>query len=51
MIIFDQIKEKINEKIKPESIILIDNSAHHAKHKYFQKDKLHLKIINPVYGL
>ena len=42
---FGQIKEKINKKINPENIILIDNSAHHAKHKYFQKDKLHLKII------
>ena len=42
---FDQIKEKINKKIKPENIILIDNSSLHVKHKSFDPNKFHLKII------
>ena len=42
---FGQIKEKINKKINPENIILIDNSIFHRKHKSFDEDKLHLKII------
>ena len=42
---FDEIKEKINKKINPENIILIDNSSHHTKHKSFDLNKFHLKII------
>ena len=42
---FDEIKEKINGKIHPENIILIDNSHLHSKHKSFDSNKLHLKII------
>ena len=42
---FDQVKEKINQIIKPESLILIDNSYLHKKHKSFDINKLHLKII------
>ena len=42
---FEQIKEKINKKINPENIILIDNSSFHSKHKSFDPNKLHLKII------
>ena len=45
IMIYDKIKEKINNKIKPENIILIDNSKFHAKHKSFDSGKLHLKII------
>ena len=45
MIIYDKIKEKIRQKINPENIILIDNSDFHTKHKHFDKNKLHLKII------
>ena len=45
MNLFDQIKEKINKKINPENIILIDNSSFHAKHKSFDSNKFHLKII------
>ncbi len=41
----EQIKEKINNKINPENIILIDNSHIHAKHKSFEKNKFHLKVI------
>ena len=42
---FDKIKEKISRKINPENIILIDNSHLHTKHKSFDSNKLHLKII------
>ena len=42
---FDKVKEKINKKINPENIILIDNSSLHSKHKSFDDNKFHLKII------
>ena len=42
---FAQIKEKINKKINPENIILIDNSSFHNKHKFFDSNKFHLKIV------
>ena len=42
---FEKIKEKINKKIKPKNIILIDNSSLHVKHKSFDPNKFHLKII------
>ena len=42
---FSQIKEKINKKINPENIILIDNSHLHTKHKSSDPNKFHLKII------
>tara|TARA_B100001123_G_C14729381_1_gene796322 strand:+ start:274 stop:528 length:255 start_codon:yes stop_codon:yes gene_type:complete len=42
---FDKIKEKIKKKINPEDLILIDNSSLHSKHKFFDKNKFHLKII------
>ena len=42
---FNQIKEKINKEINPENIILIDNSSLHIKHKFFDSNKFHLKII------
>ena len=45
MSFFDKIKEKISKKINPENIILIDNSHLHTKHKSFDSNKLHLKII------
>ena len=45
MSIIDQIKEKINKKINPESIVLIDNSSLHSKHKSFDPKRLHLKIV------
>ena len=41
---FDKVKEKINKKINPENIILIDNSYLHTKHKSFDVNKFHLKI-------
>ena len=45
MSFFDKIKEKISRKINLENIILIDNSHLHTKHKSFDSNKLHLKII------
>ena len=42
---FDEVKEKINKKINPENIILIDNSHLHTQHKSFDPQKLHLKVI------
>jgi len=45
MIIFDEIEKKINEKINPENMKLIDNSSLHSKHKSFDTNKLHIKII------
>ncbi len=45
MSFFDKVKEKVGRKINPENIILIDNSHLHTKHKSFDLNKLHLKII------
>ena len=42
---FNEIKEKINKNINPENIILIDNSSLHIKHKSYDSNKFHLKII------
>jgi len=42
---FDEIKDKINKKINPENIILIDNSSLHSSHKSFDPNKFHLKLI------
>tara|TARA_X000000368_G_C22765586_1_gene594798 strand:+ start:449 stop:703 length:255 start_codon:yes stop_codon:yes gene_type:complete len=38
----NQIEEKIKNKIKLETIKIIDNSEAHKSHKSFQKGKLHL---------
>jgi len=45
MSLFNKIKEKIIKKINPESIRLIDNTSLHTKHKFFNPNKFHLKII------
>ena len=45
MNISDKIKNKINEEIVTKNIIVIDNSNLHKKHKSFDINKLHLKII------
>ena len=41
----EQVKAKINDKLNPEQILLIDNSHLHTKHKSFDSDKIHLKLI------
>jgi len=41
----EKIKKKISDKINPESITLINNSYLHTKHKSFDIEKFHLKVI------
>ena len=43
--IYDEIKKKIVDEINPQNIILIDKSDFHKKHKSFDLNKFHLKII------
>ncbi len=45
MIFFNEIKDKINKRIKTEGIEIVDNSYLHSKHKSFDVNKLHLKLI------
>ena len=40
-----EIEIKINKKLKPEKVLIIDNSNLHTKHKSFDPQKLHLKLI------
>jgi stress-induced morphogen len=42
---FDKVKDKIDKKINTENIILIDNSNLHKKHKSFDSNKFHIKLI------
>ena len=41
----EKVKTKINNKLSPEQILLIDNSYLHTKHKSFDSSKFHLKLI------
>ena len=41
----EEVKAKINNNLDVESVSIIDNSTLHSKHKSFEKDKLHLKLI------
>ena len=41
----DKVKARINNKLSPEQILIIDNSNLHTKHKSFDSNKLHLKLI------
>ena len=43
--IYKEIKKKIYQAINPKNIILIDNSHLHKKHKSFDPNKFHFKII------
>ena len=43
--IYKEIKKKIYQAINPKNIILIDNSNLHKKHKSFDINKFHFKII------
>ena len=38
------IEKKIKENIKIESIVVIDNSILHKKHKFFSAEKYHLSL-------
>ena len=39
------IKKKLIDALKASSVEIIDNTSEHKNHKFFQQDKLHLKII------
>ena len=41
----DKIKKIVSENLKPEKISVIDNSAQHVKHKFYNPEKFHLKLI------
>ena len=41
----EDLKKKIVDRINPESISVIDNSYLHTKHKSFDKNKLHIKLV------
>ena len=41
----EKIKAKINNKLSPEQILLIDNSYLHTKHKSFDPNRFHLKLV------
>ena len=41
----DKLKARINEKFNPDKLLLIDNSNLHSKHKFFDSNKYHLKLI------
>ena len=41
----EKVKTKINNKLSPEQILLIDNSYLHTKHKSFDSNKFNLKLI------
>ena len=41
----DEVKEKINKELKPEDILLVDNSHLHTKHKLFDTNRLNLKLV------
>ena len=43
--IHEEIKKKISKEINLQNIILIDNSNLHKKHKSFDPNKFHFKII------
>ena len=41
----EKVKAKINNELSPEQILLIDNSYLHTKHKSFDFNKFHFKLI------
>ena len=41
----ERVKAKINNELCPEKILLIDNSYLHTKHKSFDSNKFHFKLI------
>jgi len=41
----EEIKNKVKEKFKAEDVVIIDNSYLHKKHKSFDVNKFHLKLI------
>ena len=45
MSLFNEIKAKINKNLSPENIEIIDKSGLHTKHKSFDPNRYHLKIV------
>ena len=45
MTFLEKVKAKINNKLSPEQILLIDNSYLHTKHKSFDPNRFHLKLV------
>ena len=43
-IYFDEIKTKLNKELKLEKIEIVDNSHKHRGHKFFSREKFHLKL-------
>ena len=41
---FDEIRAKLNEKIRIEHIDIVDNSYKHKSHKFFSPEKFHLHL-------
>ena len=41
---FDEIKEKINNKIEVENIEIVDNTHKHKGHKFYSPNKFHLHL-------
>ena len=41
---FEEICEKLNNKLKIEEINIVDNSHKHIKHKSFSPEKFHLHL-------
>jgi BolA protein len=39
------VKKKIKNNLQIDRIEIIDNTYKHSKHKFYNKDKLHLKIV------
>ena len=47
---FDELKNKLTDKIKIESLKIVDNYNLHKGHKFFSSDKYHLHLkIKSVY--
>ena len=42
---FAQIENKLKRSIKFENLEIIDNSHKHSKHKFFDKNRFHLKLV------
>ena len=46
----NSVENKIKSNVKVESILIIDNSNKHKKHKFFDAEKYHLRLeIESVY--
>mgnify|MGYP001380904349 CR=1 FL=1 len=41
----EDLRKKIVDRINPEGISIIDNSHLHTKHKSFDKNKFHIKLV------